>query len=299
MPVLLSEADFTDEQSVNGRELRAITETARIMGFRVIPLPRDMESIGGAEAVFAWTPNFAPPEPGIWAGYIPAPEHYAAVHSAAAEHGIALINDPAQHVRAMDFDGFYARLQNLTPESRTADSVDGAAAAAAALGYPVFVKGAVKSSKESGWKACVASNETELRDIATFLLTRPGRSRGRIIVRRLAPLRRTGETPGGFPLSREYRDFLLHHEVISFGYYWEGTQDPWPLTTEDETNMLTLVREASRRLDVPFVAIDAGQLENGEWIIIESGDAQFCGLSQASMLGIWNRLAAAERRNEP
>ena len=240
MPILLSEADFTDEHTVNGRELRSITETARIMGFRVIPLPRDLESIGGADSVFAWTPHFEPPEFGIWAGYIPAPEHYAEVHRAAAAQGIQLINDPAQHVRAMDFDGFYSCLQGLTPESRTADSVDTAALAASSLGYPVFIKGAVKSSKEAGWKACVATSESELREIAAFLLSRPGRSRGRIIVRRLAPLRRTGETPGGFPLSREYRIFLLHHEVISFGYYWAGTNDPWPLTATDENDMLVV-----------------------------------------------------------
>jgi hypothetical protein len=291
MPVILSEAGFTDEHTINGRELKAITETAGIMGFRVIPLPRDLEAVGGAEAVFEWTPVFDPPEIGLWAGYIPAVERYREVYQAAALHGIRLINDPAEHVRAMDFDGLYQRLEGLTPESRTSDSVDGAAVAAAELGYPVFVKGAVKSSKESGWSACVADNEVQLRDIAAFLMSRPGRSRGRIIVRRLAPLRRTGETPGGFPLSREYRVFLLQHEVISFGYYWEGTDDPWPLTEEDRRNMLEVVCEGSRRLEVPFVAIDAGQLKSGEWIIIESGDAQFCGLSQASMLGIWNRLS--------
>jgi hypothetical protein len=292
MPVILSEAEFTDEHSINGRELRAITETARVMGFRVIQLPRDLESIGGAEAVFAWTPRFDPPEAGIWAGYIPAPGHYEEVYRAAAERGIRLINDPEEHMRAMDFDGFYGRLDGMTPESRRSDSVDAAVEAAEELGYPVFVKGAVKSSKEAGWKACVAENESELRGISTFLMSRPGRSRGRIIVRRLATLRRTGEAPGGFPLSREYRVFLLRNEVISFGYYWEGTDDPWPLTEEDRKNLFHIVGKASLRLEVPFVAVDAAQLESGEWIIIEAGDAQFCGLSQASMLGIWNRLGS-------
>ena len=295
MPVLLSEADYTDENSVNGRELRAITETARLMGFRVVSIPRDTASVGGIGAALAWTPRFDPPETGIWAGYIPAAGHYAEVYAAAAERGIRLINDPDQHTRAMDFDGFYPRLAELTPRSITADTVEAAAAGAAALGYPVFVKGAVKSSKESGWNACVAEDETALREIAGSLLSRPGRSRGRVIVRRLAPLRRTGETPGGFPLSREYRIFMLHGELVSSGYYWEGTSDPWPLTPDDEAAMLGLARKAARLLDVPFVAIDAGQLESGEWIVIESGDAQFCGLSQASMLAIWNRLSSVER----
>jgi hypothetical protein len=48
--------------------------------------------------------------------------------------------------------------------------------------------------------------------------------------------------------------------------------------------------EAARRLGVPYLTVDIGQVENGQWIVIEVGDAQFAGLSQVSPLKLWSRL---------
>jgi len=36
--------------------------------------------------------------------------------------------------------------------------------------------------------------------------------------------------------------------------------------------------------------VDVGQLESGEWIVIEVGDGQFAGLSQVSVLELWSKL---------
>ncbi|MHC0064411.1 ATP-grasp domain-containing protein [Nostoc sp. UIC 10890] len=47
---------------------------------------------------------------------------------------------------------------------------------------------------------------------------------------------------------------------------------------------------ASERLGVPYIAIDIGQLESGEWIVIETADAQFAGLSHIPALELWNKL---------
>lgn len=47
---------------------------------------------------------------------------------------------------------------------------------------------------------------------------------------------------------------------------------------------------ASERLGVPYVAIDIGQLESGEWIVIETADAQFAGICQIPALELWNKL---------
>lgn len=51
-----------------------------------------------------------------------------------------------------------------------------------------------------------------------------------------------------------------------------------------------LAVKAAKRLQVPYVAIDIGQLENESWIVIEAGDAQFVGLSCNEPLTLWNRL---------
>ncbi|MEH2086851.1 ATP-grasp domain-containing protein [Nostoc sp.] len=51
-----------------------------------------------------------------------------------------------------------------------------------------------------------------------------------------------------------------------------------------------IVLSESERLGVPYIAIDIGQLESGEWIVIETADAQFAGLSHIPPLELWNKL---------
>jgi hypothetical protein len=42
---------------------------------------------------------------------------------------------------------------------------------------------------------------------------------------------------------------------------------------------------------VPYVTVDVGQLEDESWIVIETGDAQFSGLSAIPPLELWHRIA--------
>jgi hypothetical protein len=53
---------------------------------------------------------------------------------------------------------------------------------------------------------------------------------------------------------------------------------------------MIVLSEASKP---PFVAIDIGQKEDGDWIIIESGDAQFAGASQIPLVTLWHKLHEA------
>jgi hypothetical protein len=52
-----------------------------------------------------------------------------------------------------------------------------------------------------------------------------------------------------------------------------------------------LAIEAARRVGTPFIAVDVGQLENGDWIVIEISDGQFAGLSHVTVLELWSKLA--------
>jgi hypothetical protein len=152
------------------------------------------------------------------------------------------------------------------------------------------VKGVVKSRKEAGWSACGAQDAGKLRQIVEETLRYVPMARGRGLVCRLAPLRRLEGTLGDFPISREYRVFLYRQRVLAFGFYWDDDEDSARLSTTDEQALLALASEAARRLRVPFLMVDAGQQESGEWTIIEVGDAQFAGLSRVSPPLLWNRL---------
>jgi hypothetical protein len=60
--------------------------------------------------------------------------------------------------------------------------------------------------------------------------------------------------------------------------------------------VLNLAIEGIRRLQVPYVTIDVGQTEAGDWIVIESGDGQFAGISQASLFQLWQQISALSQQ---
>src|SRR5687767_8856851 len=110
MVVVLSEDSFVDPNTINGRELRATVEAARMFGCRIYPIPLDFAVCETAENALAYLSECDPPVPAIWAGYIPAVERYRAIYEAAAAKGVRLVNTPAQYQTAMEFDKFYPLL---------------------------------------------------------------------------------------------------------------------------------------------------------------------------------------------
>ena len=139
-----------------------------------------------------------------------------------------------------------------------------------------------------------AESLPELQGLTHALLDLENRSRGRVIVRQLVRLRHSRVSAQGFPLGREYRLFLHGQTILGMGYYWEG-DDPLKALTEAERGIVvSLAIEAAERLSVPYVAVDIGQLESGAWIVIETGDAQFSGVSQIPPLALWHQISLIE-----
>ena len=54
--------------------------------------------------------------------------------------------------------------------------------------------------------------------------------------------------------------------------------------------MLGLAKEAAHRVGTPFIAVDIGQTVAEGWIVIETGDAQFSGVSQTPLLPLWHTI---------
>lgn len=268
---------------------------AELQGCRIVPIPSDFAISGGVEPALARLPTFAAPRLAVWLGFIPTPERYIALHGAAARRNIRLLNDPAQHLRAQEFDRMYPHVEGLTPTSVVIRSAGDIPRAADALGFPIFVKGAVQSRKARGLAACLARDLGELKTLTAQLLCLEARSRGRVVARRYVPLRHT-RMAGQFPQGREYRVFLHDAEVLAWGYYWDEPDDLAPLDAAEEQAVLDLACETARRLGTPYIAVDIGQAEDGRWWLIETGDAQFAGLSQTPALQLWAALAALDAR---
>jgi ATP-grasp domain, R2K clade family 3 len=300
--VVFHEESLRHPNSIDNLETQQVVETARLYGCYTYFLPAKIGYSIKAVDALANLPNFVGgasplenrPQVGIWSGFIPSQSKYAEVYQAAAEKNVFLVNDPLQHQTALEFDRYYPLLGDLTPQSITITSSSECVEAGAKLGFPVFVRGAVKSNKTLGWDACVAADSDELVYIVEQILSIPHRARGKAIIRQLVKLRYRSMMPGNFPRSREYRLFVYNCQVLAFGYYWDEFEDEFELTEFDRSQLHQLAIAAATKVNVPYIIIDIGQLESGEWIVIEIGDAQFAGMSHVSILELWSQLATID-----
>jgi hypothetical protein len=274
---------------VRRRGGRLSTMAGNLLGWKVYPLPVS-EDRALDRKVFARLPVRTEPTSAFWIGNLPSLERYTDVYLALRERNLVLPNTPPEHLRVTEFDRAYAFLEGLTPNACFIDHPALASWAAREVGLPVFVKGVVRSRKGRGWKACVASTVEELRMLTGHLLDRCDRSRGRVAVRQLVSFRHECVSPAGFPLGREFRVFVLNGDVVHYRYAWEDEDRLSELSAPEERVVLALAEEAARRLMVPFVAVDVGQCESGEWIVVDVSDPQFAGLGEIP-LELWTRLA--------
>ena len=225
---------------------------------------------------------------GVLLGSLASPERYQQLHDEARALNVTLLNDPAQHRDAEELDRTLAVLDGLTAKSEVVTKEAQVEAALQRLPLPVFVRGAVASAKELGWKACVAETLAEAQTLVTKLLALQEYSRGRVVLREVLPLRRLEKLHEGFPLSREYRLFVLDADVLVMGPAWLA-EDPFgALSERDERELRALAHEVARRTRLPWLAIDVGQLESGEWKVIETADPSGCEL-----LGVDPRVLVA------
>lgn len=287
--IILAEAPELLAPSASRDDIARSLEAARITGAQIYTIPPDFSQCETAENALWHVPVQLNPTFAAWLGYIPDAARYRAIYDAALSKNIRLFNTPDEHTRAQEFDVAYPYLEGLTPRSMTLHSPADCAHAAEQIGFPMFLKGAVQSRKARGWRACVAHNEAELNALAAHLWSLENRSRGRVIARELVTLRHARKH-GDFPLGREYRVFILNAEILSLGYYWPGADPLAALSHAEEHAVRDLAMQAARRLQIPYIAADIGQLEGEKWIVIEVGDAQFAGLSCNSPLTLWNRL---------
>lgn len=283
---VLSQASPQNDENFAEHNLRVFTDSAQLVGADVIHIPLDWDEFSPEDVLFGR--SFT--GPGLFVGYINDNAYYERLYAAAAEAGLNLLNGPDVSARAMEFEQFYPLIADITPRSRIVEAATPLEDVVSELGWPIFVKGGIKSDKENGWKACVVESLEELELRRQWFSKRPITARGKMVARQVAPLRRSGAIVGGFPEAREYRVFLYDGGVLGLGYYW-GSTDPFgDLSEADLAEVHRLSMLAAGRIGCPLMAVDVGQIEDGSWIVIETGDLQYSGVSQMPHLVFWNEL---------
>jgi hypothetical protein len=270
-----------------------LADSARHVGLRVVGLPYDFDDASIDDVLDRLGPRGG--ALGFFAGFITEPDYYAEVCSAAAKRGIEMINTAEASRTVMEFDRFFPLISDLTARSVIVRSVEDCEQAFRELGSPVFVKGLIKSLKEGGWEACTAHDAEQLTAMLTGSARFPISARGVLIAREILPLRRSGAWVSGFPVSREYRAYVLDENVIGFGFYWKGYDNFGPLSADELETLTSLAQEAATRVTARFVAVDVGQLADGSWIVVELGDPQVSGVAHMSHHVLWHELAKVPR----
>ena len=254
---------------VEGPKQSEFSIAAKALGHRVHVIPAD-GAVGDAQprltrGDFEW---------GLLSGAA-SPARYQRIHDEARAFNITLLNDPAQHLQAEELDRTVAALEGLTARTEIVQEVAEVKDALKRLTLPVFIRGSVSSARELGWKACVAADLSEAQALVRVMMLRGGP----VLLREMLPLRRIDKMHQGFPLSREYRLFVLDADVLAMSPY-SVSEDPFgPLTERDEQEIRNLAHEVAKRTKVPWLAVDVGQLESGEWRVIETGDPSCTGLA--------------------
>lgn len=269
----------SDDRSPQARQLRVAVEAARQSDLRVVPL---VWPFTDAENVL---PDRLPGDLAVYSGPIPPhPEHYANLERAFARRGAQLVNSAAASEQATRIEHWHERLGSLTARTVILRGPEDLACVEE-LGFPVFVKGLVKSAKELGLEACLAHDAVALEARARGAWAREQT----VVAREYLPLRYTGATVMEFPHGREYRFILLDRAVLASAFYWDGT-DPFASPGGEDQPPAALAISAAERLDARLLAVDIGQLTDGSWRVIEVGDAQHTALGHIAPHLYWITL---------
>lgn len=268
--------------------LRAAIEIAQILGLQIFAVPQFEED----GIVLQALPRQSPPKWAVWLGSSRVPDRYSMIYEHALGKQIYLLNTPRQHSLVQTFDRVYSALKDLMPPSVIVTQVADGAIAAAHLGFPISVRTLQPSDQGVEW--AIASNWQELQRFVQLFLSESAHS---TLLLQHVRLRHTRYAANGFPLGRQYQVVLHQQTLVTYGYRWAGDDSLLFLDTDEEAAMMQVAYEAAERLRVPLVAIDVAQQENGQWVVVGTGDLRWSELGQMPLIQLWNEISKISLSN--
>jgi hypothetical protein len=220
---------------------------------------------------------------GIWVGYVPKDYSYRSIQKILLRKNIFLINSILDHQEVMDFNLWYSKIEDLTLQSKVVSNEEKALSVAESLGYPVIVRSGVQAMKGKGIGTYVANNKEELSNIVSQYYKEH-------ILNKLLIIRKHEEIVclEEFGIRKEFRVFYMRGECLGITPYWKN--QTYPYTEKDLNQINKLTEEVISRFSTPFMALDVAQLVNGNWIVVEVGDAQFSGICHMDPVAYWENV---------
>lgn len=219
----------------------------------------------------------------FYRGWMLTPTQYEMLYAALLTRQIRLVNTPAAYALCHYLPRWYSLLEGETPRSIWTEagedlSLPHLLERLRVFGNgPMIVKDWVKSRKHEWHEACFIPSASDA-DAAGAVIRRFLERQGADlnigpVFREFVPLAPLSRHPkSGMPLTKEYRLFFYNGELVSVSRYWDAAE------YADDALPLDHFQALAGKIDSQFFTMDVAQKTDGDWIVVELGDAQVAEL---------------------
>jgi hypothetical protein len=204
--------------------------------------------------------------------------------------GAKLINSYREHRYVADLSDWYLDLEGLTPKTWfSLEEIDDDG--------PFVLKGETNSRKGRWRTHMYAKDMHAAREVYWELTNDPlfNDTKQRICIRKFVNIHKYFDGINGMPVTKEFRFFMYKDKILSSAYYWStNVCDLDEVPSADEVPR-EFIQEVVKRINgkINFYVIDVGQLDSGEWIVVELNSGQMAGLSENDPNVLYANLAQA------
>lgn len=203
-----------------------------------------------------------------------------------ASLGSTLINTYRQHRNIANLFAWSHLLEGITAPAYRVDEIPYLPEGS------YFVKGETNSVKNAWFDKAFAQSKSDLPRIIGNLSNDMVVGSQDIVIRPFQKFRQLATAVDGRPVFHERRVFTLDGIVLSSAFYWTSFPEVADTLPKIAGNFEKTLTEALKRIEglSRFVVIDLGEMENGEWQVVELNDGPMSGLSDNDDEVVWSNF---------
>lgn len=222
---------------------------------------------------------------GIYRGWMLTPNQYELLYKSLLEKNIELINNPAEYKFCHHLPENYETIKKYSPKTtfkalKSAFKIEDFQKEIAEFGErPIVIKDYVKSQKHYWEEACFVPNAADKEKVNSvvhkFLDLQGDDLNEGLVFREYVELEElTNHSESGMPLTKEFRAFVKHGQVMMIFKYWdEGDY-------QGAEPIVDIFEGVIPKIKSNFFTMDIAKKKDGNWIIVELGDGQVAGLPE-------------------
>lgn len=262
---ILYPSDFFDIKKVDFDYQYEYIEAVKFPELQIVFYNYDEFSAGGKLKIY---PSEVEKGLCVYRGWMLQPEKYRELYFLLRENGLNLINTPEEYENCHEFPNSYPLIRDFTPGIRTFKKGEVIDWDQLKREYKrFFMKDYVKSVKGTDFPAyfdASYSNEFLNEYVEKFIEMRGSLFVKGIVLKEFVELKKNGE------VTNEYRGFYLDGSLLTLSR--NSNQTEGNSVPQELLNSLPVLKSR-------FYTVDFAELDNDQWIVIETGDGQVSGLS--------------------